>query len=136
MIRRHMIASAPDPVAPYSHAVESDGWVFLTGLMPNDPADPSIPLPEGIEAQTVRVMENLRIVLGELGLGFEHVVQARCYLTEFRRDYAAFNAAYRGFFAPGALPARTTVGVTALALDALVEIDMVARRPSGAARAG
>ena len=125
----HMIASGPRPVAPFSHAVEADGWVFVTGQMPTDPAAPEAPLPEGIEAQTRRVMDNLGIVLGGIGLGLEHAVMARIYLTRFERDYAALNALWPGFFAPGRLPARTTVGVTALAVGALVEIDLVARRP-------
>lgn len=128
-----MIQGAPRPVAPFSHAVESDGWVLLTGQMPTDPAAPDAPLPEGIEAQTQRVMDNLALVLGGLGLGLEHVLQARCFLTAFERDYAAFNAVYQGYFAEGRLPARTTVGVTALAVGALVEIDVIARRPMGAA---
>jgi enamine deaminase RidA (YjgF/YER057c/UK114 family) len=98
--------------------------------MPTDPAAPDAPLPEGIEAQTVRVMENLRLVLAGVGLGLEHVVQCRCYLTEFERDYAAFNATYRRFFPADRLPARTTIGVTALAVGALVEVDMLARRPA------
>ncbi|MEL7349118.1 MAG: RidA family protein, partial [Pseudomonadota bacterium] len=55
--------------------------------------------------------------------------QCRCYLTEFERDYAAFNDTYKTFFAPDRLPARTTVGVTALAVGALVEIDCLAKRP-------
>jgi enamine deaminase RidA (YjgF/YER057c/UK114 family) len=75
------------------------------------------------------VFDNLRIVLAGVGLGLEHVVMARIYLTEFNRDYAALNALWPGFFAPGQLPARTTVGVTALAVGALVEIDLVAKRP-------
>jgi reactive intermediate/imine deaminase len=125
-----MIPAAPRPVAPFSHAVEVDGWVLLTGQMPTDPAAPDAPLPEGIAAQTRRVMENLRIVLAGVGLGLEHVAQCRCYLTHFERDYAAFNEAYRAFFPPDRLPARTTIGVTALAVGALVEIDMVARRPT------
>jgi 2-iminobutanoate/2-iminopropanoate deaminase len=125
----HLLAAAPRPVAPFSHAVESDGWVILTGQMPTDPAAPDAPLPAGIAAQTVRVMENLRLVLGELGLGLPHILQCRCFLTQFERDYAAFNETYRGFFPADRLPARTTVGVTALAVGALVEIDAVARRP-------
>ena len=125
----HMISSGPRPVAPFSHAVESDGWVFITGQMPTDPAAPDAPLPAGIEAQTRRVIDNLRIVLGGIGLGLEHVVMARIYLTQFERDYAALNALWPSFFAAGKLPARTTVGVTALAVGALVEIDLVARRP-------
>lgn len=125
----HMIQGAPRPVAPFSHAVEIDGWVILTGQMPTDPADPDAPPPEGVVAQTDRVMENLRLVLRGLQLDLVHLVQCRAYLTAFERDYADFNRCYESFFAPGRLPARTTVGVTALAVGALVEIDGLARRP-------
>lgn len=125
----HMISSGPRPVAPFSHAVETDGFVFVTGQMPTDPAAPDAPLPEGIEAQTERVIDNLRIVLDGIGLGLEHVTMARIYLTQFERDYAALNALWPRFFAPGKLPARTTIGVTALAVGALVEIDLIAKRP-------
>jgi reactive intermediate/imine deaminase len=125
----HVVAGAPRAVAPFSHAVEADGLVFVTGQMPTDPAAPDAPLPAGVEAQTRRVFENLKIVLGGLGLGLEHVVMARIYLSEFRRDYAALNGIWPEFWQAGKLPARTTVGVTALAVDALVEIDLVVRRP-------
>lgn len=125
----HNFAAAPTHVAPFSHAVECDGWIQLTGQMPTDPDDDSKPLPEGIEAQTRRVMDNLVIVLGGLGLGLEHVLSVRVYITEFRRDYEAMNETYKSYFPPGRLPARTCIGVTGLARDALVEIDMVARRP-------
>jgi enamine deaminase RidA (YjgF/YER057c/UK114 family) len=113
--------------------VESDGWVLLTGQMPTDPADPDAPLPEGIVAQTRAVMRNLEIVLKGVGLDLSHVLQCRAYLTEFERDYAAFNETYKSFFPADRLPARTTVGVTALAVGALVEVDCVARRPEGGA---
>ncbi len=125
----HMIAGAPTPVAPFSHAVEAGGWVFLTGQMPTLPGDDAAALPEGIDAQTRRVMDNLIIVLHGLGLGLQHVVSVRAYLTRFEQDYAPMNAAYRGYFPADRLPARTCVGVTALARGALVEIDLVARRP-------
>ncbi len=125
----HLLSNAPRPVAPFSHAVECDGWVMLTGQMPTDPAAPDAPLPEGIEPQTRRVMENLKVVLAGVGLDLSHVLQCRCYLTRFERDYAAFNAVYQGYFPPDRRPARTTIGVTALAVGALVEIDMLARRP-------
>ena len=131
MLTHHMIASGPRPVAPFSHAVDTpDGFVFVTGQMPTDPAAPDAPLPEGVEAQTRRVVENLRIVLGGIGLGLEHVVMARIYLTEFKRDYVAMNETYRSYFPPDRLPARTCVGVTGLAYDALIEIDLVCRRPT------
>lgn len=125
----HMIDAAPQPVATFSHATEIDGWVFLTGQMPTIPGAPDAPLPEGVEAQTARVMDNLVLVLEGLGLGLENVLQARVYLTAFERDYAPMNAVYKSYFAQGKLPARTCIGVTALAVGALVEIDLVARRP-------
>jgi 2-iminobutanoate/2-iminopropanoate deaminase len=125
----HMIEQAPDPVAPFSHAVETDGWVFVTGQMPTDPDTPDAPLPAGVAAQTVRVMENLKLVLGGLELGLENVTFIRVYLTEFKRDYQAMNDTYRSFFPAGKLPGRTCIGVTGLAVDALVEIDLIARRP-------
>ncbi|MEO9299823.1 RidA family protein [Devosia alba] len=125
----HMIASGPRPVAPFSHAVEADGWVFVTGQMPTDPAAPDAELPIGIVAQTTRVMDNLKLVLDGIGLGLEHVTMARIYLTQFDRDYDGLNALWPSFFEPGKLPARTTIGVTALAVGALVEIDLIARRP-------
>ena len=124
-----MIPGAPAPVAPFSHAVQADGWVFLTGQVPNDPSDRAAPLPEGIEDQTRRVMDNLLLVLRGTALGWEHVVAARVFLTDFERDYAAMNAVYRSYFPADRLPARTCVGVTALARRALVEIDLIARRP-------
>lgn len=123
----HMIPGGPKPVAPFSHAVETEGFVFVTGQMPDTPQTPGI-LPEGIEAQTRAVMENLRVVLAGLGLGLEHIVMTRIYLTRFKQDYAAMNETYRQFFPPDRLPARTCVGVTGLAYDALIEIDLVCRR--------
>jgi 2-iminobutanoate/2-iminopropanoate deaminase len=127
--RFHLFDRAAKPVAPYSHAVEADGWVFLTGQIPNDPADDRRPLPAGIEAQTRRTFENLKIVLENLGLALEHVVAARVFLTHFERDYEAMNAVYRGYFPADRLPSRTCIGVTALARGALVEIDFISRRP-------
>jgi 2-iminobutanoate/2-iminopropanoate deaminase len=124
----HMIAGAPTPVAPFSHAVETDGWVFLTGQMPTLPDDDSAPLPDGIEAQTRRVMDNLITVLRGLGLGLPHVVSVRAYLTRFDQDYTPMNEVYRSYFPQDRLPARTCIGVTGLARGALVEIDLVARR--------
>nr|WP_210286203.1 RidA family protein [Hansschlegelia beijingensis] len=123
-----MIPDAPTPVAPFSHAVEADGWVFVTGQMPTWPDDDAKPLPEGVEAQTARVMENLILVLNGMELGLEHVVQARVFITRFKEDYAAMNAVYASYFPPDRRPARTCVGVTGLARDALVEIDFIARR--------
>jgi len=128
MIEFLMVPGAPAPVAPFSHATAVDGWIFVTGQMPTDPNDDSAPLPDGIEVQTHRVIENLQRVLTGIGSELGQVVFARVYLTHFERDYAAMNAVYQSYFAPGRLPARTCIGVTALARSALVEIDLLARR--------
>ena len=125
----HMIDGAPRPVATFSHASEVDGWVFLTGQMPTWPGEPDRALPDGIEAQTRRVMDNLVLVLNGAGLGLEHVVAARAFLTHFERDYGPMNEIYRSYFPEDRLPARTCVGVNGLARNALVEIDLIARRP-------
>jgi len=124
----HMIAGGPRPVAPFSHAVETDGFVFVTGQMPDSPEAPGV-LPDGIIDQTKAVMQNLKVILQGLNLGLEHVVMSRIYLTRFKQDYADMNETYRGFFPQDRLPARTCVGVTGLAYDALIEIDLVCRRP-------
>jgi len=128
MIEFLMASGAPSPVAPYSHATAADGWVFVTGQVPTDPDDDTAPLPDGIEAQTRRVIENLKRVLAGSGSALDRVVFARVYLTHFERDYTAMNAVYQSYFAPGRLPARTCIGVTALARGALVEIDLLAHR--------
>ncbi|WP_298434497.1 RidA family protein [uncultured Jannaschia sp.] len=125
----HMIDGAPSPVATFSHCTEVDGWVFLTGQMPTWPGEPDRALPDGVAAQTARVMDNLILVLEGMELDLGCVAQARVYLTDFERDYATMNATYAAYFPKGALPARTCIGVTGLAVGALVEIDMVARRP-------
>ena len=124
----HMIQGAPDPVAPFSHAVEADGWVFVTGQMPFTGTSKESAYPEGIEAQTHQVMKNLATVLAGCRLGFEHVVAARVFLRHFDEHYERMNAVYASYFAPQRYPARTCVGVTGLARGALVEIDMIAKR--------
>lgn len=124
----YMIQGAPDPVAPFSHAVEVDGWVFVTGQLPFPGGPGTAQYPEGVEAQTRQVMENLKRVLAGCGLGLEHVVSARVFLAHFEQDYERMNAVYAGYFAAGKRPARTCVGVTALARGARVEIDLIARR--------
>lgn len=126
----HMISGAPQPVAPYSHAVEVDDWLFVTGQLATDIEYDASTIPEGIEAQTHKVMQNLRTVLQGMGVGFENVVCARVFLTHFERDYDTMNRIYAGYFPANKLPARTCVGVTALAGGGRVEIDLIAHRPS------
>lgn len=125
----HMIAGAPDPVAPFSHAVEADGWVFVTGQMPFVGLENDSPYPEGIEAQTRQVMANLSTVLAGCALSLADVLMVRIYLTHFEEDYVPMNAVYAELFPANRCPARTCIGVSGLARGARIEIDMVARRP-------
>ena len=124
----HNFETAPTHVAPFSHAVELNGWIQITGQMPTDPNDDLAPLSDGIEGQTRRVMDNLIIVLDGLGLTLAEVLSCRIYLTEFNRDFELMNDIYRSYFPSDRLPARTCIGVTGLARNALVEVDMVAHR--------
>lgn len=97
----HMVNGVPTPTGPFCHAAEIDGWVFLTGQTPLDAHDASAPIPEGIEAQTHLVLQHLKTVLSELGLGFEHVVRVGVYLTHLDEDFAQFNAVYKTYFPSG-----------------------------------
>lgn len=120
----HVLVEGPERVAPYSHAVEVDGWLFVTGQMPIAP-DGSVP--QTIEAQTAVVMENLKGVLQGVNADLSHVVSARVFLTDFEAHYERMNKVYASYW-QGRFPARTCVGVTALARGCLVEIDFIARR--------
>lgn len=118
---------APKPIAPFSHAAWAGNLLFLTGQMPIDPTTQTY-VTGDIAKQTTQVMKNLIAVLDAAGLGLEHVVSARAFLTDMR-EYDQFNDAYRAFFPQTQLPARTCIGVTGLAGGAKVEIDFVAYRP-------
>lgn len=120
-----MIDGAPQPVAPFSHAVKANGFVFVTGQMPTDPVTGEV-VGADVAAQSAQVMANLQIVLAGAGTSMERVTHCRAYLTHFERDYEAFNAFWAAYFPQGRRPARTTVGVTALAVGALVEVDLIA----------
>ena len=97
----------------------------MTGQLGVDPATNAL-VPGGTVAQTRQVMKNLETVLRGAGTRLDRAVMVRIYLTNFD-DYPAVNAEYARHFAPGRLPARTTVGVTALALGGSVEIDLIVR---------
>jgi 2-iminobutanoate/2-iminopropanoate deaminase len=124
----HLLPDAPKPVAPYSHAVEVSGFIFVTGQLATDPDDDALPIPAGIEDQMHKVMDNLIRVLKGCGLSLANVVSLRIFLTDFKADYAKVNEIYATYFAADKLPARTTVGVTDLARGGAIEIDMIAVR--------
>lgn len=124
MSRKSHAAPGAAAVGPYSHAVESDPFVFLSGQTPLDPATGR--LEEGpVETQVRRCFANLGAVLGAAGLDFDDVVKVNVFLTDMG-DFAAMNAVYAEQF-DRPFPARTTIGVASLPLGAQVEIEMVAR---------
>ena len=124
-IIRNMVDGGPEVVGPFHHAVTAGDFHFITGQMPTMPDDPSRIVEGGIEAQTRRVMDNLELVLDGLKSGFDRVVFARVYLVNFQ-DFDRMNAVYTSYFQEDQLPARTCIGVTGLAVGALVEIDLIA----------
>lgn len=124
---RHLVDGGPKTVGPFHHAVTAGDFHFVTGQMPTLPNHPTKLVGGGIEEQTHRVMQNLELVLGGLGSGFDRAVFVRVYLVNFQ-DFDRMNAIYETYFALGELPARTCIGVTGLAVGALIEVDLIAAR--------
>ena len=118
-------SSAPQKVAPFSHAVRAGDYLFITGQMPTLQNDNTKLVDGGIEAQTHQVMKNLVDVLNAAGSSLERVIFARVYLVNFG-DFDKMNSVYASYFAEDKLPARTCIGVTGLAVGASVEIDFIA----------
>jgi 2-iminobutanoate/2-iminopropanoate deaminase len=111
--------------APYCHAARAGNFLFVTGQLAADPDTGGYVLGD-IETETRRVMDNLALVLEHAGFAPSDVVSARAFLTDFG-EYEAFNRVYTEYMGEF-LPTRTTVGVTALAAGARVEVDLVAYR--------
>ena len=118
-------SSAPQKVAPFSHAVRAGEYLFITGQMPTLKNDNTKLVDGGIEAQTHQVMKNLLEVLNAAGSSLEKVIFARVYLVNFG-DFDKMNKVYASYFEKDKLPARTCIGVTGLAVGASVEIDFIA----------
>jgi 2-iminobutanoate/2-iminopropanoate deaminase len=119
----------PPQVGPFAHATRLGDLLFLTGQMPTDPATGEL-VAGGILEQAEQVRANLTAVLARFGASLDDALQVRVYLREFDEHFAVFNERYATWF-EGPLPARTTIGVTGLAVGALVEIDVVAAAPNG-----
>jgi 2-iminobutanoate/2-iminopropanoate deaminase len=115
---------APKAIGPYSQAVVSGGFAFLSGQIPLDPASGQI-IEGGVAAQTERVLENLKGVLEACGGTLESVVKTTVFLTDMR-EFAQMNEVYGRYF-PSNPPARATVEAARLPRDARVEIDCIAR---------
>ena len=118
--------SAPGAIGPYSQGIRVGSLVFTAGQIALDPATGQVVAP-GIAEQTAQVMENLKAILEAGGSSLAQVVKATVFLKDFN-DFAAMNAVYGAYLAPEGVvpPARTTVEVSRLPNDVLVEIDLVA----------
>ena len=115
---------APKPVGPYSQAVISGGFVFVSGQIPIDPETSK--LVEGrIEAQTVQVLENLTNILESINLTLNDIVKTSVYLSDLS-DFQSFNRVYSRYFEVN-LPARTTAQAGLMA-GVLLEIDAIAKK--------
>jgi 2-iminobutanoate/2-iminopropanoate deaminase len=116
--------AAPAAIGPYSQAIEQDGWIFCSGQIGLDPGSGKL-VEGGIEAETRRVMENLREVLGAAGASLRGVVKTIIFLTDLK-DFETVNRIYGEHFEQP-YPARSTVQVAALPRGARVEIEAIAR---------
>ena len=125
MKKRIQTSRAPNAIGPYSQAIVTDTLIFCSGQGPIDPATNT--LVEGdVTVQTTRTMENIKALLGEMGLDFSDVVKSTCYLADMD-DFKAFNEVYASYL-PEPYPARTTIQAARLPLDILVEIEVIAQR--------
>ena len=115
--------NAPAAIGPYSQAVVSNGFAFLSGQIPLDPATGQI-VDGDITAQTMRVLENIKAVLEGSGSSLNRVVKTTVYLTDMR-EFAKMNEVYAGYF-PQDAPARATIEAARLPRDVRVEIDCIA----------
>jgi 2-iminobutanoate/2-iminopropanoate deaminase len=127
MPRKHVESKrGPAALGPYSPAVWAGKLLYLSGQTPVDPATGKL-IDGDVDAQTMRAFDNLELVLGDAGLSMDNVIKCNVYLTDML-DFPAMNSAYSRRFAKP-YPARTTVAVAGLPLNARVEIEMVAKKP-------
>jgi 2-iminobutanoate/2-iminopropanoate deaminase len=115
--------AAPAPIGPFSQAIRIPGLVFVSGQVAADPATGALVGASAAE-QTERTLRNVEAVLHAAGSALDRVVKTSVFLKDMK-DFAAMNEVYGRFFA-GAHPARTTVQIGRLPVDALVEIDVIA----------
>ena len=124
-MRRALTSATASAIGPYSHAIDDGTHVFCSGQTPIDPATGKLK-DGGVGDQTHQCFDNLFAVLADGGLTSDDVVKVNVYLTDMN-DFGDMNEAYKTrFSAPP--PARTTVGVTALPMNARVEIELVAKK--------
>jgi 2-iminobutanoate/2-iminopropanoate deaminase len=124
-LMREVISTSDGPkaIGPYSQAIKANGFVFVSGQAPIDPATQQL-IEGDVAAQTERVLQNLAAILKAAGSSLDRVVKAGVFLKNMS-DFAAMNQVYGRYFTQ-APPARSTVEAARLPKDALVEIDVIA----------
>ncbi len=116
--------NAPAAIGPYSQAVLVDDTLYVSGNIPVNPKNNSVP--EGIEAQSRQVFENMKAVLSEAGMSFQNVVKTTAFLTDLE-NFTLFNIVYSEYFCDP-YPARSCVEVCALPKGVLVEVECIAKK--------
>lgn len=114
---------APQAIGPYSQAIKANGFIFVSGQIPLDPATQQM-IAGSVAQQTERVLQNIAGILQAAASSLEKVVRCTVFLKSME-DFAAMNAVYATFF-PAHPPARSTVEVARLPQDCLVEVDAIA----------
>jgi 2-iminobutanoate/2-iminopropanoate deaminase len=118
--------NAPAPIGPYSQAVAANGLLFVSGQIPSNPKTGEI-ITTGITDEATLVMENLKAILTEAGVGFDSIIKTTIFLTDMQ-TFAQVNEVYGSYFTAN-FPARETVQVSALPKGVNVEISVIALKP-------
>jgi 2-iminobutanoate/2-iminopropanoate deaminase len=118
--------NAPAPIGPYSQAVAANGLLFVSGQIPSNPKTGEI-ITTGITDEATMVMENLKAILTEAGVGFDSIIKTTIFLTDMQ-TFAQVNEVYGSYFTAD-FPARETVQVSALPKGVNVEISVIALKP-------
>lgn len=116
---------APKAIGPYSQAIEKNGFLYISGQVPIDPATGKV-VEGGIKEQTERVMKNIGAILNAAGYDYSHVIKCTCLLSDMV-NFGAMNEVYGQYFTEN-FPARAAYGVVKLPLGALIEVEVIAAK--------
>lgn len=117
--------NAPKAIGPYSQAIEKNGFLYISGQVPIDPATGKV-VEGGIKEQTDRVMKNIGAILSAAGYEYSDVIKCTCLLSDMV-NFGAMNEVYGQYFTEN-YPARAAYGVVKLPLGALIEIEVIAAK--------
>lgn len=117
-------SKAPKAIGPYSQAVKVKDFIYTSGTLPVDPETSKV-VEGGIKEQSIRVFENLKGLLEDVGSSLDNIIKTTCFLKNME-DFKAFNEVYSTYVNKDAYPSRSTVEVARLPLDVLVEVEVIA----------